>query len=425
MPRPATRFPFDAVLFDLDGTLVATERFWPDSAREACLAAFPRLGIEREIPAASVWMDMVGLPLEAAFAATFPELADGPRSALMQACVESEHRWLARGSAALLPGVERALTQLSEAGVRLGIASNCSQDYLDVMLGDAGLARWVTEGRCLTSRGVQSKADMIEDLLRTFSTRSAVMVGDRRGDRDAAWANGLPHVHVDRGYAATPEHVDAEATLDGMDQLVARLGERDAWLDRVLTRFEPRVGAVLGVTGRPLAGKGLVARDLARRIEFSGQSAVVLSLDVFQRPVELPATTGGVEQRLGRRYDVLALLEEVLRPHRRGAGVAYLHPTHGGERAITVPRGAALVLEGPYLAHPDVRGDIDHLVHLATSDEVSLRRALGRDRQLRGAAPVDDVRRDLLPTHAEFERLFPPREIADQIVLADNPLGQR
>jgi len=422
MAPPPAPFPFDAVLFDLDGTLVATERFWPDAARKACLEAFPRLGIERPIPPASVWMDMVGQPLEQAFEAAFPDLAPEVRRALMATCVEHEHRWLARGAGALLPGVERTLNELSEAGVQLGIASNCGSDYLDLMLRRVGLGRWIMEARSLASPGVRDKADMVEDLLLTFGTRSAVMVGDRRGDRDAAWANGLPHVHIDRGYAATPERVDAEAILDGMDQLSARLRQREVWLDRMLARFEPRPGAVLGVSGRPLSGKGLVARDLARRLEFSGARAVVVSLDQFTRAGVVHAAHAGSEQRLGEDYDVVALLREVLRPHRRGSGVTCAATAHG-RGALVVPRGAVLVLEGPFLAHPDVRGEVDHLIHLATSDEVTVRRCVGRDGRIGGLAPVDTIRREVLPRHMAFEALFPPRDTADQIVIADNPLG--
>jgi hypothetical protein len=82
-----------------------------------------------------------------------------------------------------------------------------------------------------------------------------------------------------------------------------------------------------------------------------------------------------------------------------------------------------LVLEGPFLAHPDVRGDIDHLIHLAASDELTVRRCAGRDGRKVGLAPVDRVRRELLPRHLAFEALCPPRDTADQIVIADNALG--
>lgn len=262
MPNSRSGFPFDAVLFDLDGTLVATDRFWPDAARAATLRYFADEGIERAVPTTADWMDMVGKPLEDAFEETLPDLSPDRLRGLMAACVEEEHARLARGEARTLPGVDEALQALSGAGVRLGIASNCGPDYLDVMMDGLGLARWIDEGRCLRMPGIVNKADMVADLLEVFGTRSAVMVGDRPGDRDAAWANGVPHVHIPRGYGVRPEDVAAEAVLDGMDQLVPTLLGRERALRALLERASGAPS--IAVVGMPRAGKSLLARDLAR-----------------------------------------------------------------------------------------------------------------------------------------------------------------
>ncbi|MEM9801678.1 MAG: HAD family hydrolase [Planctomycetota bacterium] len=266
-----TDFAFDAVLFDLDGTLVATERYWPDAARTATLRFFAERGIERAVPSTAEWMAMVGLPAAESFDRAFADLEPTVRAELLDACMDEEHRLLARGHAALLGGVEETLDDLKGRGVKLGIASNCGADYLELMLRDVGLSRWIDEGRCLASRGIASKSDMVEDLLVTFGTRSAVMVGDRRGDRDAAWANALPHVHIPRGYGGAHEPVEAEAILDGMDQLVPTLEGRDAVLRDVLDRVGD--ARIVAVSGPPLAGKTLLARDLARLARAAGRRA--------------------------------------------------------------------------------------------------------------------------------------------------------
>lgn len=226
-------FPFDAVLFDLDGTLVATDLFWPDAARAGARAAFRELSIERPLPTPDEWMGLVGLVLGEGFAGLFPDLTPEQRRVLMARCGEAERELLGQGRAALLPGVREALDELRDRGVRMGVASNCSRPYLEAMLGGPGLpgrdrpgpglATWIQEARCLDSPGISRKADMVGDLLLAFGTRRAVMVGDRLGDRDAAWANGLPHVHLARGYAVAGERVQAEAVIEGMDALVSCL----------------------------------------------------------------------------------------------------------------------------------------------------------------------------------------------------------
>ena len=273
---PVNRIPFDAVLFDLDGTLVATDRFWPDVARAATLDVFRRRGITRAVPGVAEWMAMVGMPLEQAFESTFSDLDGDARAALLVACSEAGHTQLERHGATLLAGVKETLAELAGQGVRLGIASNCAPEYLELMLGRAGLDEWIEEGRCLASPGVRDKADMIEDLLHTFGTRRALMVGDRAGDRDAAWANGLPHVHIPRGYGGgSDDGVEAEAVLAGMEQLVPACMARA----EAIVRCRARLGAAqrIVVTGLPLAGSSSVAADLAASFAAPGLPAVRVS----------------------------------------------------------------------------------------------------------------------------------------------------
>ncbi len=256
---------FDAVVFDLDGTLVATDRFWVDAARIGARTAFQELGLERAMPSSAEWMSLVGLPLAQGFDMLFADLTPAARKVVFERCVEEETKALSAGRAALIPGVEAMLTDLKARGVRLGIASNCGAAYLDTMMHELGLERWVEEGRCLDSPGMRSKTAMVTDLLDRFGTRAAVMVGDRTGDRDAAWQNGIPHVHFARGFAAEGETVECEATIDDMGELVPRLERRAQWIAEALAKLgfgsasPPRS---IGITGHTGSGKTMVAHDV-------------------------------------------------------------------------------------------------------------------------------------------------------------------
>ncbi len=420
----ATAFLFDTVVFDLDGTLVATDRFWVDAARVGARRAFAELGLERALPSAAEWMSLVGLPLTQGFARLFPDLDDRARARVQAACEEEEHRVLRAGGAALLPGVADTLAALRERGVRMGIASNCGRDYLSNMMDGLGLSRWVEEARCLDSAGVRTKTDMVADILKTFDTRSAVMVGDRLGDRDAAWANGLPHVHLARGFAPVDEIVEAEATIECLVDLVPRLEQRTRWIEgalasmRVDLRDPPRT---IGVTGAPGSGKWLFARDMARVLASarSGAStaassaeradaAVVIALEEHLLP--------GVEKDLGstafvssaRPLDLLV----------QGYDLAGLDA-----RIAALPRGTMAVLHGPFLAHPLLRPKLDRLVYLDVPEDLCLRRLAGRDARSQGTDALMRLRRHLLPASRAFDAAVPPREHADLVLDASNPLG--
>ena len=174
---PEPDFPFDAVLFDLDGTLVATDRIWVEAADRGCRRAFRELGLERDPPDGAGWMSLVGLPLDQGFRALFPDLEPEALAVVVERCLEAEREALAAGVAELLPGAREALEDLRRRGVKTAIASNCGGEYLAAMCDGLGLGALVDEAWCLDSPGVETKADMLRLALERFETRSAVMVG--------------------------------------------------------------------------------------------------------------------------------------------------------------------------------------------------------------------------------------------------------
>lgn len=422
-------FPFDAVIFDLDGTLVATESYWVPAARVGARKAFEELGLDREVPSRDEWMSLVGLPLGEGFDQLFADLEPSARSLVKRRCEEEEHFRLRAGEAALLPGAHEMLAELRGQGVRLGIASNCSGDYLDAMMENLALADFVEEARCLDTPHVHDKRGMVEDLLWTFGTRSAVMVGDRAGDREAAHANGIPHVHVESGFAPPGEELGAEATIADLGELLPRLEARRLWLAETLDALAlPPAGRPrsLGVTGHSGAGKTLFARDLARLVRGAGEAVCALSLDSFARRGAAPDASAGPLEHLDRLYDVDELRARVLEPHARGDEVAYERPDPrrpGATIAVRVPAGALLVVEGPFLGHPRVRPCLDRLLHLDAPDDLCLARIVGRDLATEGEAAVERARAALLPTERAFDAVYPPAERADVVLDAANPLG--
>jgi phosphoglycolate phosphatase-like HAD superfamily hydrolase len=321
---------FDCVVFDLDGTLVATDRFWVRAARAGALRAFRELGIERELPTPAEWLSMVGLPLDAGFDAVFADLAPDARRHLQARCVEAEEQALASGGAALMPGALEALGLLRAAGVRLGIASNCGRGYLEHMLAALELGRYVELGRCLDSPGIADKADMVADILDTFGTRAAVMVGDRRGDAEAAHRNQIPHVHLAEGLAPAGEEIPAEAVIRDLSELVPRLRRRAEWIADALRR--------LGVFERSGAPRsiGIAAASRATAERFARDAARVAV--AYGRPAAVPAVVDGAEGGAGDeapgRLSLVAGPELLALEGRRGIERAlYLHEGKAETRA--------------------------------------------------------------------------------------------
>ncbi len=438
------RFPFDCVLFDLDGTLVATDRFWLPVARAGARRAFQELGLTRDLPTGDQWMSMVGYPIDEGFRRVFADLDPAALAHVRERVREEEQNALRAGGAALLPGVGPALEELARRGVRMGIASNCGAAYLETMMEGLGLARWIETGRCLASPGVRTKADMVADLLVAFGSRSAVMVGDRVGDCEAAHANGIPHVHVANGFAQAGETVRAEAVLEGLDGLIERLEEREAWIARALRALDldpdgrggPRV---LAVTGPPLAGKTLFARDACRLLRASGRLVRAVRVATADEPPGSlldPAAASAVDgcdmvlaaepaEALlagGARERGLAatrLVSEGIEPFRSGRPGLFGPAPRRSERGPEV-----LLVEGPGLWHPRIATHLDRVLYLDVPAALALARFAGRLAGLGGTTP-DALERFRAGAWADAEALaarHPPGR-AEWVLDASNPLG--
>lgn len=203
--------PPDLVIFDIDGTLLATDAFWLEIGRSAVAAVYSRHGVERELPDARRFLAAIGLPLPDFWEAILP-----PDLYYLLDEVETEAEELAdaafaTGHGALYPGARSLLEELARAGARLALASNCGRRYLDSFQSAFGLGELVAEARCQDSAGVGSKDDMVADILATVGTRDAVLVGDRDSDRQAARANGIPFILFTGGFGGeeprTGDHV--------------------------------------------------------------------------------------------------------------------------------------------------------------------------------------------------------------------------
>lgn len=213
----SARFP-DAVVFDLDGTLV-------DSAPEIAIAlndTMRPLGI-REFSLVEV-KEMVGAGalalIEKAAARAGYELA-AQRATVMSQFMRAYADVSARGHA-LYPGTLELLGELRARGVRCAICTNKAEHVAEIAVDASGLRPYVDH--VVGARdGRPKKPDraMVDAALEPFGIAAprAVMVGDSRADYGVARAAGMPVVMVEFGYSAVP------VAAFGPDAVVAHMSD--------------------------------------------------------------------------------------------------------------------------------------------------------------------------------------------------------
>ncbi|HYZ90565.1 MAG TPA: HAD family hydrolase [Myxococcales bacterium] len=191
----------DAVIFDLDGTLVDT----PQVIVETAIAALRASGaLELAMPEPQAIRATIGLPLTVAFSGLLGRPAE---SAEVQTVVEEYRRlWRAnvipRSADLLYPGVPEGVQVLRDLGLRLAVATSKVQTGAVAQLEAAGIARHfeVVAGYDAVERPKPDPQLALHVLERLGATPArTIVVGDTTHDLLMARGAGLRALAVTYG----------------------------------------------------------------------------------------------------------------------------------------------------------------------------------------------------------------------------------
>ena len=234
-----------AVVFDVDGTLVDSER---DGHRVAFNAAFAASGLPYRwgVPEYGRWLTIAG-GRNRLTAFLESEGYDPRRAAALAARLHSDKTFRMRefvrhGMINPRPGVLELLGRLRGAGVTLAVATTGSRDWAEPLLhrlfGDGMFAVMLTGTEVPALK--PDPAVYLEALRRlNVPADRALAVEDSRNGLRAARAAGMSCVVVTNDYTAESNFSGAAAVYDGFESCLA---DRDGplWGDRLAVRA-PRV----------------------------------------------------------------------------------------------------------------------------------------------------------------------------------------
>ncbi|MBP8299733.1 MAG: HAD family hydrolase [Planctomycetes bacterium] len=192
--------PPELVVFDVDGTLHDTFRWWAPIIRAGLQRFGEQHGIPVVMPSDAEAEAVVGLRDAGVWAPFLPEAHKHRWNELRSVVLPMEVEEVSRGVDYLFAGVRPLLLHLRRIGVKTALASNCRRTYMGAMQKGQGLADLTDWQFCLDSPGVDHKIDMLRIAKETAGAQRVVMVGDREPDHEAARALGWPFVwrHNDR-----------------------------------------------------------------------------------------------------------------------------------------------------------------------------------------------------------------------------------
>lgn len=192
--------PPELVVFDVDGTLHDTFRWWAPIIRAGLQRFGEQNGIAVVMPSDAEAEAVVGMRDAGVWAPFLPEAHKHRWNELRSVVLPMEVEEVSRGVDYLFAGVRPLLLHLRRIGVKTALASNCRRTYMGAMQKGQGLADLTDWQFCLDSPGVDHKIDMLRIAKETAGAQRVVMVGDREPDHEAARALGWPFVwrHNDR-----------------------------------------------------------------------------------------------------------------------------------------------------------------------------------------------------------------------------------
>jgi HAD superfamily hydrolase (TIGR01549 family) len=211
----------DLVILDLDGTLYSSTATTLGAVERAVNDLNERHGLGYPRPSDELILSGVGLTRREFTARVFPELPERYHEEIDELVWHWERELVQNGRGSLFPGAVDALESLSSDGHRLAVATNAGRGYMNHILDYFDIRRYFAEARCAGQEGTRDKADLIALILLELAATpgSAVMVGDRRSDIEAARRAGTFAIGCTWGFASGAELRGADRLIDRFDEL--------------------------------------------------------------------------------------------------------------------------------------------------------------------------------------------------------------
>ncbi|MBR9843701.1 MAG: HAD-IA family hydrolase [Rhodobacteraceae bacterium] len=216
------------VVFDVDGTLVDSQRTIVDSMRRAFEA------VAVDMPTREAVLGIVGLSIDVAMARLVPDaprethhaLADAYKSAYFDLRTSEG----TKATSPFYPGARETLMALAARDdLLLGVATGKSKRGLDKLIEGHGLEGVFVTEQVADFHPSKPHPAMLRAALAETGTepQNAVMIGDTSYDMDMARAAGMRAIGVGWGYHAPSALAAADRIIDGFKDLPGALD--DIW----------------------------------------------------------------------------------------------------------------------------------------------------------------------------------------------------
>jgi phosphoglycolate phosphatase len=252
-------YKYKTIIFDLDGTLFKTETIFVEAINNLCIAR----GVES-------WerdklIELIGKPMTDICRIIFGDKITDEEVEIIRNEVRSIEGKLLVESGMLYDGVVEILDNLKEDGYTLCICTNGSENYVNRILNNFRLENKFS---IIKSRveGL-TKAQQIKQILDENGCCSAVVVGDRFTDFEAANDTGCLSIGVSYGYGCNEYQCADFYAIAPMNiyYIIQKINSTYYKVSNAILKSKKKnKPLIVGINGGDASGKTIFTKELAK-----------------------------------------------------------------------------------------------------------------------------------------------------------------
>lgn len=201
----------DGIIFDVDGTLWDSTEVVAESWN---LAIKENTHMESNLTGEGL-KSLFGKTMDEIFETLLPSLPKEEQMRIGYLCYDYENELLVRKPGTLYRGVCETIEALSKT-TNLYIVSNCQCGYIEILLKTTDLGKFIKDHLCFGETETP-KSQTILKLMERNGMKSAVYVGDTKGDYDSCVEAGIPFIFAEYGFGDVP---DASHRISSISDLI-------------------------------------------------------------------------------------------------------------------------------------------------------------------------------------------------------------
>ena len=402
------------IVFDLDGTLYDAN----ETSVLSTQMAFEEMNLGTISP--QLITSLLGDTMEDFCEKVAPGLTNEEHRLLAERIRYFENRLvLERGR--LFDGVYDMLVRLKSQGHELAICSNGSDRYVRTVLGTCGIIEMFSyiKTKCLP----KTKADLVGEILDESKVYSAVVVGDRIHDIEAARNSNLPCIAVSYGYGKD-EVYSADFIAGNPSEIVKQISKYNIFYEILKKENEAVSPLVIGINGLDTSGKPYFAKDLETFLRSLGRKTQIISVDDFHNKARVRRQGHDeIDAYINNAFNLAALEHELLKPIKSKEEVDKTvrlidldSDTYSNIKHYKVDEETVVIVEGVLLYREPIIKYFDIKVFLDIEFDEMLRRAEKRDAPKYGPGFLDRYKSKYIPIQMKYINTWNPVESSDFVI---------